>query len=178
MADKKGNGIILRFIDLKGKTFGRLTVIERAENIGKYTAWLCECSCEEHNKVVVLGMRLKNKSTQSCGCLKIERIKEANTKHGYCRKREYNSWQAMIGRCLYPSNKSFKDYGGRGITVCDRWLHSFENFLKDMGKRLYGTELDRINVNGNYEPGNCRWVTKIENNNNKRKDIGKGEVHK
>jgi hypothetical protein len=91
----------------------------------------------------------------------------------YCRSREYSSWVNMRARCLNPRSKSFKYYGGRGITVCRRWHWSFPNFLKDMGPRPESTTLDRINNDGNYEPGNCRWATAKQQQSNKRKKIFK-----
>ena len=90
-----------------------------------------------------------------------------NTKHGMANTSIYSIWHSMKQRCLNPNNTNYKNYGGRGIKVCNRWLE-FKNFYKDMGDRPEGKELDRINNDGNYEPSNCRWITHIENNRNKR----------
>lgn len=92
-------------------------------------------------------------------------------KHGHYKSREYTTWISMKSRCLNPNEKSFKDYGGRGIKICERWLDSFENFFADMGRRPPGMTLDRKDANGNYEPGNCKWSTSIEQKNNMRRNI-------
>lgn len=101
---------------------------------------------------------------------KIKRSKSTPSRltHGMKGTPEYVSWKCMIQRCLNPNQKSYHNYGGRGITVCDKWRNSFEAFYADMGPRLQGRTLDRINTNGNYEPGNCRWATIEEQNNNQR----------
>lgn len=103
--------------------------------------------------------------------MKLEDVNNPHFKHGHRKggkSREYMSWQAMVCRCTNHNREYFKHYGGRGITVCDRWLNSFVDFLADMGPRPEGMTLDRINVDGNYEPGNCRWATAKEQTNNKR----------
>jgi len=92
------------------------------------------------------------------------------TTHGLRQHPLYKTWCNMKQRCNNPNQPKYKNWGGRGIKVCDRWLNSFENFIQDMGERPQGTSIDRINVNGNYEPNNCRWATIKEQNNNKRKN--------
>jgi hypothetical protein len=92
-----------------------------------------------------------------------------NTTHGLTDTPEHRSWAHMKNRCTNPNNDAWKHYGGRGIRVCDSWLESFEQFLADMGERPNGTSLDRIDVDGHYEPGNCRWATAVEQNNNQRR---------
>lgn len=126
--------------------------------------WLCFCSCGKYT--VVRAAILRSGHTRSCGCLQKEVTISRSTKHGHARKghytREYDSWRAMVARCTNPNFESYKRYGGRGITVCDRWRNSFENFLQDLGARLEGTTLGRFGDQGNYEPGNCMWMTRQE----------------
>lgn len=121
----------------------------------------CDCGTEKWI------FRYNLKDTRSCGCLKPSFVREFHTKHGDSYTRTWRSWKSMLSRCRTASNSAYADYGGRGITVCDRWL-SYENFRADMGERPLGTSLDRINNDGNYEPANCRWATAVEQANNKR----------
>lgn len=172
-------------VDLVGQQFGRLTILRRAENDTRGQAkWTCRCICGQEK--VIRGKDLRDGKTQSCGCLQRsiakewmavlnrtpamrERVAAARRTHGLTGTRGFRSWSSMHTRCLNPKHEAYPRYGGRGITVCERWLHSFENFLTDMGERPPGRSLDRIDPEGNYEPGNCRWSTPFEQTHNRRK---------
>lgn len=151
--------------DLSGFSFGRLVVLGRGQDISGRVSWRCQCSCG--SIVEVRSYSLQNGDSKSCGCLRSEVTASTKTVHGGYGSREHRSWSHMLSRVRDPKHHQFKDYGGRGISVCERWL-SFENFLEDMGPRPLGRTLDREDVNGNYEPGNCRWATPLEQALNKR----------
>ncbi len=154
--------------DLCGTRFARLTVVSFAGRriYPDQTKPLWNCVCDCGNTTVVQGGKLRSGVTRSCGCL----VREAHYIHGHAceRSAEYHTWDCMIQRCTNKNNTGWRYYGGRGIMVCKRW-HNFSNFLVDMGKRPIGLTLDRINNDGNYEPGNCRWATRSEQNRNQRK---------
>lgn len=163
-------------IDLRGTRSGRLVVLGFNSRRLKYKDartketlpfWDCLCDCGEYTTVE--EYKLKAKKTLSCGCYRREMHKLKTSTHGMHTSATYNSWDTMTQRCTNIRNSNYSYYGGRGITICDRWLESFENFLEDMGVRPEGKTLDRIDVDGNYEPSNCRWATYSEQSSNKRK---------
>lgn len=148
-----------------GQKFGRLTVLVRNEELKKWDC-ICDCGC----LVSVESGKLNNGNTKSCGCYARDMAVNATKSHGMSDSKIYNVWKAMRKRCFNPKNKSFKYYGGRGITVCEEWNDSFQAFYDWALKNGYqeGLQIDRINNDGNYEPSNCRWVSAKENNSHRR----------
>ena len=155
-------------VDLIGQTFGFLTVVEKSpRNDGDNITWVCKCHCGVI--VTVSTSLLKTGHSRSCGCLQRSIIGNLNKTHGMSKTPTYISWKSMLTRCYNENILEYKDYGGRGIKVCDRWRYSFENFYIDMGIRPgLDYSLDRKDVNGNYEPNNCRWLDKLSQTRNTR----------
>lgn len=169
----------MKFTDLTGKRYGRLVVIKLDHSqklpCGKIERhYLCKCNCGDYK--VVRACSLRNGNTTSCGCYAREMLSKRQTTHNMSKTPLYKAWRNMKIRCTNPNYTDYYDYGGRGISICEEWL-SFENFKewalengykdeKINGKNLLS--LDRIDVNGNYEPNNCRWATNSQQANNKR----------
>jgi len=175
-----------RRIDMIGRRVGRLVVICEGTptDARRRTKWKCRCDCGAETEVD--GGVLRRGDCRSCGCYQKECAAAQFRKHGHRtqlshghsihtnRSRTYNIWCSAKQRCFYPKHKGFKYWGGRGITMCDRWKNSFETFLQDMGECPLGLTLDRFpNKDGNYEPGNCRWATYLEQGRNRR--VPRGE---
>lgn len=173
-----------KVIDLTGKQYGRLTVLK---HIGKdkhnNAVWECKCSCG--NVINVRGATLRNGRAKSCGCLHKEmakRLAKNNITHNMSNTRLYRAWQSIKSRCYYNKNNRYKNYGGRGIIVCDEWCNDFQAFYNWSMNNGYADNLtiDRIDVNGNYEPNNCRWVdmkTQQRNKRNNKMYTINGETH-
>ena len=171
MADADSIAIPARTKDLTGHPpFGRLTVVAYAGSTRSSSQWRCECECGE--TIVVLRSNLMNGATTSCGCFRRESVAARSTTHGLSSATEYHSWQAMLKRSGNPNDPAYDRYGGRGITVCDRWRNSFEAFYEDMGdKPSPRHSVERRENSGNYEPGNCYWATPEQQNRNRRNNL-------
>ena len=165
----------MKRLNLAGQRFERLTVIHRLPNAGREVMWRCFCDCG--TEAAASTSHLRSGRTRSCGCLHREVRAEVTRTHGLVRTPEYAIWRAMVQRCTNPNNNKFYAYGARGISVCPEWL-TFEGWLADVGmrpadpewwegKRAYWS-IDRIDVDGNYEPSNVRWATPTQQANNKR----------
>lgn len=158
-------------LNLIGRTFNRLTVValhpERTRSNSR--RWVCRCECGT-TVIVSSGHKLTSGHSKSCGCLQREKAGLRNKTHGMAETQTWRAWRGMKQRCSNPKTEKFSFYGGRGITFCDRW-RTFENFYADMGDCPAGMSLDRIDPNGNYEPGNCRWESSEVQHNNTRRNV-------
>jgi len=157
-------------VNVLGQRFGRYLVIAKSDKRTKAMKQmvLCKCDCGTEREVVVGNLR--SGLTTSCGCWKDEKTGNRRRKHGFSKTTMYYRYKQMINRCYIPTHKEYKNYGGRGIKVCDRWLESVENYIEDMGFPPFDTaSVDRIDNDGGYFKENCRWATKTEQNLNRRK---------
>ena len=165
--------------DLTGKRFGRLTVLEFVPNDKPHSYWKCQCDCG--NITAIKGKNLKSGNSASCGCLRSQMISRRMARHGFRTTRIYRIHADMKARCYNKKHRQYDDYGGRGIKICSEWNNDFQSFYDWAMANGYDDTLtiDRIDVNGNYEPSNCRWVDIYVQANNKRttkKNPGRGRI--
>lgn len=158
----------MKKLNLINQKFNRLTVLERSNNSGKKVMWKCRCECG--NITFVSTSNLRCNKAKSCGCLKLEEFSKRFVKHNQRNTKLYEIWKSIKNRCLNPKSLAYKNYGGRGITICQKWKDDFMEFYTWSMQNGYNENLsiDRINNDGNYEPSNCRWVDRKTQANNTR----------
>lgn len=155
--------------DLSGQRFGRLLVLDWSSDNGNERRWNCKCDCGRILPVLASSLVRKNKASRSCGCISKEVQQSRMFKHGLARSPEYVAWAGAKSRCFNSRNPEWKRYGKRGVTMCFEWVESFEKFYKHIGPRpLPKLTLERINNDGNYEPGNVCWATRKQQAQNMR----------
>lgn len=159
-----------------GGQFGRLTVVGMARRLRSGAA-VFRCRCECGTEKPIKASHVIEGRTRSCGCVVTEMLEGRNTKHSLSKHKDYELWCGIVKRCENAKSTSYPNYGGRGITICARWRQSFAHFLADMGPRPSSQHsIDRLDVNGNYEPGNCRWATRAQQAQNTRRTKLDGEL--
>jgi len=161
----------MRKIEMIGKTYNHLTAVKEYESVSAGMKYLFQCDCG--NTTVQFGHTVRKGKVKSCGCARGSYVAEANKcrdTHDMTGTPTYRSWQGMKQRCNNPNIPDFQSYGAKGVSVCDRWMNSFDAFVEDMGVRPEGTSIDRINPFGNYEPDNCRWADPYTQYTNRRRN--------
>lgn len=157
-----------RHMDLTGDVYGRLTVIRLTKKEGYTVFWMCRCECGSDAEVRAGSLR--SGLTRSCGCLAKDVAADGFRTHGMSKYSGFGSWRAMMSRCNNAEDSSYKDYGARGISVCSEW-HDIRNFAKDMGDKVAGQSIDRLDPNKGYFPENCRWTDPLGQGENKRNSV-------